>query len=48
MVGTLITVVKSVARAGGWFGLILALVKVCARLKDLAEVLEYRALMAVV
>ncbi len=40
MVNALITVGKGVALAGGWFGLILALLKIYARLKELVAVLQ--------
>lgn len=49
MVNALITVSKSVALAAGWFGLILALLKIYARLRELEGVLqEERAFQSVV
>ena len=45
---TLITVIKSVPFGGGWFGLILALLKIYTSLKKLSNRLdEERAFMAV-
>jgi hypothetical protein len=40
MVNALITVGKGVALAGGWFGLILALLKIYARLRELEAILQ--------
>ncbi len=49
MVNALITVSKSVALAASWFGLILALLKIYARLRELEGVLqEERAFQSVV
>jgi len=46
---SLITVIKSVPFAGGWFGLILALLKIYTSLKNLSDALdEERAFMATV
>jgi hypothetical protein len=49
LVGTLVTVITSVAKAAGWFGLILALVKIYSKLKEIGAILEEKkALLAIV
>ena len=47
MIDALITVVKSVAMAGGWFGLILGLIKIYPKLKEMgAELGEENTFLA--
>ena len=49
LMDTLITLIKNVSLGGGWFGLILALVRIYPKLKNLEDVLdENRAFLAVV
>ncbi len=49
LVGTLVTVITSVAKAAGWFGLILALLKIYSKLKEIGAILEEKkALLAIV
>jgi hypothetical protein len=49
LASTLVTVIKSVPLGGGWFGLVLALLKIYTPLKKLSNLLEEeRTLMAVV
>jgi hypothetical protein len=49
LMGTLITLIKNVSPGGGWFGLILALVRIYPRLKNLEDALdENRAFLAVI
>ena len=49
IVSTLIAVIKTVPLGGGWFGLILALLKIYSSLKNFSDILdEERAFMAIV
>ena len=49
LASTLVTVIKSVPLGGGWFGLVLAFLKIYTPLKKLSNLLEEeRTLMAVV
>ncbi len=49
LASTLVTVIKSVPLGGGWFGLVLALLKIYTPLKKLSNLLEEEnTLMAVV
>ena len=49
LMDTLIALIKNVSLGGGWFGLILALVRIYPKLKNLEDVLdENRAFLAVV
>ncbi|MGD8522595.1 MAG: peptidoglycan-binding domain-containing protein [Desulfobacterales bacterium] len=48
MVSALISVTKSVALAGGWFGLILALLKIYAQLRELVAVLRKKQVLVAV